>query len=150
MPVLVVMAVTNLIMLAVLSIQFGQAAPGIAFIIKRIIRMSKQIAALHAAVAANTTVVGSAVTLLSSLSQQLKDAIAANDEGDDGAALEELSASLEANTAALASAVAANTPQVSGDSSASTPVHPATDLPAAPDEGSKGEAPVAPAEEDPS
>src|SRR5262249_17398140 len=71
-------------------------------------------------VTAQTTVVGSAVTLLQSLSQQLKDAIAANQNGDP-TKLAALDTALTANTKALADAVAANTPAAPGPSPNPTP-----------------------------
>ena len=61
---------------------------------------------LKADVAAQTTVVNSAITLLSGLKTSLDEAIAANDP----AALTALSASLDSETTALAAAVTANTP----------------------------------------
>lgn len=61
---------------------------------------------LQAAVAAEKTVVDSAVSLLNGLKAQLDAAIAAGDP----AALAALSADLGAQTAALAAAVAADTP----------------------------------------
>ena len=57
----------------------------------------------------NTSVVQSAVVLINGLHQQLNDAIAALQAGDNGAALTKLSADLEASTQALADAVHANT-----------------------------------------
>lgn len=106
-------------------------------LIQRIENMSRQLDSLKSDVAQNTTVVGSAIVLLTSLAASLKAAILANQNGDDGEALSALSTSLEASTAQLAQAVAANTPSSTvGDSSASTPVHPSTDLPATPNFGS--------------
>lgn len=63
------------------------------------------LSALQAEITENGDVVDSAVTLLTSLSQQLRDALAA----DDPAALQALADELDANTTALAEAVAANT-----------------------------------------
>jgi uncharacterized protein YoxC len=57
-------------------------------------------------VTAEKTVIDSAVALLAGLSQQLKDAIAANDP----AALQAIVDGLDANKAELAAAVTANTP----------------------------------------
>lgn len=74
------------------------------FIIKEIQIMSQQLADLQAQVAANNTVVGSALTLIQGLRAQLDAA------GTDPAALAALSASLKATDDALAAAVAANTP----------------------------------------
>lgn len=69
-------------------------------------RIEMTLAELKAKVDAETTVVQSAVTLLSSLAQSLKDAIAANDP----AAIQAIADELDTNTASLAAAVAANTP----------------------------------------
>ena len=65
---------------------------------------------LQTEVTQNTDVVASAVSLLNGLSQQLKDALAANDP----AAVQALVDQLDANTATLADAVAANTPAAPG------------------------------------
>lgn len=65
---------------------------------------------LQAQVASNTTVVNSAATLISGLKTALDAAIAAQQDGDDGAALQALSSELAASDAALAAAVTANTP----------------------------------------
>lgn len=81
-------------------------------ILERLEEMSTQLDTIKQDVTANTTVTGSAVTLLTSLKSELDAAIAAQANGDDGAALSALSTSLEANTSALAAAVAANTPAV--------------------------------------
>lgn len=59
---------------------------------------------LEADVTANSTVIGSAITLLQGLKQKLDEA------GTDATKLAALSASLEGNTDALSAAVAANTP----------------------------------------
>lgn len=77
---------------------------------------------LKADVAAQATVNASAVTLLAGLKTSLDAAIAANAEGDDGAALAELSSSLEASTSALSAAITANTP-----ASTETPATPVSD-----------------------
>ena len=58
------------------------------------------------AVARNTAVDQSIITLLSGISQQLKDALAQNDP----AAVQAVVDSIDANTKALADAVTANTP----------------------------------------
>ena len=68
--------------------------------------MSAELDALKAAVARDTDVENSAITLLQDLKAALDAAIAANDP----AALAALSASLGANSDALAAAVVANTP----------------------------------------
>ena len=60
---------------------------------------------LQAAVAAEDTVIDSAITLLNGIAAQLKDAIAANDP----AALQAVHDKLTAETNSLAAAVAANT-----------------------------------------
>lgn len=62
--------------------------------------------ALNTAVANETTVDQSVITLLNGLSQQLKDAIAAADP----AAIQAVVDQIDTNTAALSAAVAANTP----------------------------------------
>lgn len=72
--------------------------------------VSQQLDTLTSDVASNGTVEQSAVTLLQGLKTELDAAIAAQANGDDGAALTSLSTSLEAQTAALAAAVTANTP----------------------------------------
>lgn len=64
---------------------------------------------LEAAVAAETTVVNSAVTLLNGVTQRIVDAVAAARAGDDNA-LTALATEVASETAALAAAVAANTP----------------------------------------
>ncbi len=68
--------------------------------------MSQQLDELKAKVAANTTVIGSAITLIQGLKQKLDDAIASGDP----AALEALSTELGTTDQALAAAVEANTP----------------------------------------
>ncbi len=69
-------------------------------------KMSATLDALTAAVAAEKTVSASIITLLAGVSQQLKDALAANDS----VALNQLAVDLETNTKALQEAVTANTP----------------------------------------
>lgn len=61
---------------------------------------------LQAAVAANTSVEASAVTLIQGLAAQIAAAVASNDS----AALETLAGQLTASSSALATAVSANTP----------------------------------------
>lgn len=68
--------------------------------------MSQELIDLQAAVAANSTVIGSAVTLLTGLKTQLDEAIASGDPQ----ALRDLSSQLGSQTDALAAAVLANTP----------------------------------------
>jgi hypothetical protein len=72
---------------------------------KEIHAMANILDALEAEVAKVTAVEQSAVVLLTGLSQQLKDAVAANDS----ARLQAVIDALDAKTAALAAAVAANT-----------------------------------------
>lgn len=72
--------------------------------------MSAQLDALTAQVAANTSVTQSAVALIGGLKAQLDAAIAASKAGDNGAALDALSAQLATSDKDLADAVAANTP----------------------------------------
>lgn len=81
------------------------------------------LSALQTEVSENGDAVGSAVALLSGLSQQLKDALAANDP----AAIQALVDQLDANTQTLADAVTANTP------AAPDSEPPAEGEPAAPD-----------------
>lgn len=69
------------------------------------------------AVARDTSVTQSAVTLLQGLSQQLKDALASNDPQ----AIQDVVNSLDANTNALAQAVKDNTPASSEPPPAPTP-----------------------------
>jgi hypothetical protein len=69
-------------------------------------KLMATVADIQAAVAAEKTVEDSAVTLLQQLTTLLKDAVAANDP----VALQAVVDSLTANSAALASAVTANTP----------------------------------------
>lgn len=61
---------------------------------------------LRAAVTAETTVGQSVIVLLNDISQKLKDAIASGNQEE----LDALAAELETNKAALATAVASNTP----------------------------------------
>jgi len=70
------------------------------------IKMSKELDDLKAAVAAEDTVIASAITLLGGIKAALDAAIAANDP----AALKALSDDVGARTAELSAAVAANTP----------------------------------------
>lgn len=65
---------------------------------------------LQTQVASNTSVIKSAETLLSGLAAALAAAIAAQQGGDDGAALQALQAQLSTDDAGLAAAVVANTP----------------------------------------
>lgn len=67
------------------------------------------IASLTAQVSQNTTVIGSAKTLIEGFNKRLNDAIEAAQTGDNSALLA-LSAEIKASDDALAAAVAANTP----------------------------------------
>lgn len=66
--------------------------------------MSKQLEDLASKLTQQTDVIQGASQLMSSLSQQLRDA------KDDPAKIAQLAADLDRNTAALAAAIAANTP----------------------------------------
>lgn len=84
-------------------------------------QMREALAALEAAVAAETTITAGAVTLIQGLKTQLDAAIAANNDGDDSL-LTDLSTQLGASHDALAQAVTANTPATppAGDGSGAT------------------------------
>jgi hypothetical protein len=69
-------------------------------------QLMKTLADINASVQAETTVEQSAITLMTSLSQQLKDALATQDP----AAIQAIIDQLDNNNAALAAAVVANTP----------------------------------------
>lgn len=71
--------------------------------------MASKLEDLQAAVAAETTVVNSAITLLNGIAQRIADAVAAARAGDDQA-LTALASEVASETQALAAAVAANTP----------------------------------------
>lgn len=71
--------------------------------------MASKLEELQAAVAAETTVVNSAIVLLNGISQRIADAVAAARAGDDSA-LTALASEVASETAALAAAVEANTP----------------------------------------
>jgi len=75
-------------------------------ILKELKRMSAILDTLTQEVAAEGTVVQSAVTLLNGLSQQLKDALASGDP----AAIQKVIDAVDAQKQQLADAVAANTP----------------------------------------
>jgi len=75
-------------------------------LIRKVDRMSKEIDDLKAAVAKNVSVTQSAVTLISGLAQQIKDAAGSGDL----AQVEELATTLSNNADALGAAVSANTP----------------------------------------
>ena len=73
-------------------------------ILKEIQKMSAQLDQLKADVAAEKTVIDSAVALLGGLAQQIRDL------AEDPAALSQLATDIESQTASLAAAVTANTP----------------------------------------
>ena len=75
-------------------------------IIKRLETIMATLADLNAAVARNTDAENAALEYLKGISQQLKDAQAANDP----AALDAVIASIDANTAKAAAAIVQNTP----------------------------------------
>jgi hypothetical protein len=74
------------------------------------------LAPLTAAIASNTTVIGSALTLINGFAAQLAAA------GTDPTKLADLAASLKTSDDALAAAVAANTPAASQPSGPASPV----------------------------
>jgi hypothetical protein len=96
--------------------------------------MTQALDDLRAKVEANSSVIDSAVTLINTLAEEIRNNI------DDSDALEELASGLDAKSQALAAAVAANTPSTApvatppGDATSATPpVEPApTDEPASP------------------
>ena len=73
---------------------------------ERVESVMATLADIQAAVSAETTVEGSVITLLQTLSADLKAAIASNDP----VAMQAVVSTIEANTLALSNAVAANTP----------------------------------------
>lgn len=81
----------------------------IRLLLQKVDRIMTVLDQLTADVTSNTTVTQSAITLLQGLKNRLDLAIAANQAGD-ATQLAALSTSLEAQTAALAAAVTANTP----------------------------------------
>jgi hypothetical protein len=76
-------------------------------LLEEILKMSAQLDALTAAVAANTTVTESAITLLTGLHAKLLELIA---NGIDPVAVQQLADDLSAETQKLADAITANTP----------------------------------------
>lgn len=80
------------------------------FIFQWRFNMTQQLDNLTKEVGETNTVIQSAIVLITGLKKSLDDAIAANQGGDNGAALDALSASLDTSTNELASAVTANTP----------------------------------------
>lgn len=93
-------------------------------IIERLANMSLDLTALAAAVANNTSVEQSAVTLIQGLAQELASAASSGDQ----AAVATLSAQLTNSASALAAAITANTPAAAPAAPAapSSPVTPAT------------------------
>lgn len=77
---------------------------------------SQQVQDLQAAVANDTTVEQSAITLLQGLSAQLKAAIVASATAGDLTAVEAVAQQIDANSTSLAAAVAANTPAAPANS----------------------------------
>jgi chromosome segregation ATPase len=75
-------------------------------IMKELERMGKELDDLKTAVGRNTSVIGSAMTLLQGLKSRLDDALANNNTAD----LQALSQELGTQDQALADAIAANTP----------------------------------------
>lgn len=75
-------------------------------LLERLDRIMVTLADIQAAVAAETTVEQSVIALLGTLSTDLKNALAANDQ----TAIQAVIDSIDANSAALSAAVAANTP----------------------------------------
>lgn len=86
----------------------------ILFVIAKILKMSQQLDNLTKAVTDLTTVAESAIGLINNLKTELDAAIAANAAGDDGVALDALSATLGAEKEKLAAAITANTPATPG------------------------------------
>jgi translation initiation factor 1 (eIF-1/SUI1) len=80
----------------------------VAHLTKKVLEMSAQLDALTAAVAANTTVTGSAIELLNGLHAKIVELLA--QETIDPVAVQALADELSAKTQALADAVTANTP----------------------------------------
>ena len=87
-------------------------------LLERTSHMSASLDALTAKVAETKTIAASAVTLLQGLKAALDAAIAANNAGDNGAALDALAADLGSTDAALAAAITANTPTTGGGGAA--------------------------------
>lgn len=74
------------------------------FLIEWSTKVNQDLIDLQAAVAAEDTVIGSAVTLINGIAQRIADA------GTDPVALQALKADVQAQAAALGAAVTANTP----------------------------------------
>lgn len=86
--------------------QFHELSAKLDTIIERIAEMSQNLDQIKAAVAQNTTVIGSAITLINGFAGKLQAAI---DAGANPADLQAMVDELNAEDAALAAAVAANT-----------------------------------------
>lgn len=112
-----------LVLLARISAQLATISTQLTTLTHQEEQIMADLSALQTEVSENGDAVGSAVALLSGLSQQLKDALAANDP----AAIQALVDQLDANTQTLADAVTANTP------AAPDSEPPAEGEPAAPD-----------------
>lgn len=98
---------TDRTLAAIRSLCGGSASPDLgamAAILKELKTMSQQLTDLQAAVAAEDTVIASAVTLIEGLAAQLAAA------GTDPVALQALTDDINAKAQELAGAVAANTP----------------------------------------
>jgi len=78
--------------------------------LKKYNKMQENLDSLKAQVTETKTVMASAVVLLGGLKKRLDDALTELENGDDGAALDELSKDLGTGTDDLAAAVVANTP----------------------------------------
>jgi hypothetical protein len=89
---------------------FPTGASALSQLRKELQKMSEQLEALAAAVAANTTVTGSAIELLNGLHAKILELLA--QEVIDPAAVQALADDLSAQTQALADAITANTPAV--------------------------------------
>jgi hypothetical protein len=86
----------------------SDGASAVATLLQEILKMSAQLDALAAAVAANTTVTGSAIALLVGLHAKIVELLAK--EVIDPADVQALADDLSAQTQALAEAVSSNTP----------------------------------------
>jgi hypothetical protein len=99
--------------------------PAINSLLQKVDQMSQDLSQLKAAVAANTSIIGSAITLIQGFSAKLQDAINA---GADPVELQSIVDELNSQDVALSAAILANTP--------GEPVEPGTAVvePAAPEE----------------
>jgi len=91
------------------ELEFATSRQILLAIYKRLEKIMSALDDLTAAVASETTVNQSAITLLNGISAQITAAVAAAQAGD-MAPLSGLAAQITANTTALAAAVTANTP----------------------------------------